>query len=158
MGIESDSAVTQTRYSISKHHFLAFYNGIYVCEDIESTQQPHKHNIPLQNTIFQRFAMEYMICMGIESTQQSHKQDILLQNTIVFTFYYGIYDLCWYRVGVKRPTNTIFHQKTPIFQCFVMEYTIFVGIESTQQPYKHNIPFHTIFLSFYNGIYVLCGY
>ena len=39
-----------------------------------------------------------------------------------------------------------------------MEYTIFVGIESTQQPYKHNIPFHTIFLSFYNGIYVLCGY
>ena len=40
-----------------------------------------------------------------------------------------------------------------------MEYTIFVAIELTQQPHKHDIPFqNTIFLAFYYRIYVLCGY
>jgi len=40
-----------------------------------------------------------------------------------------------------------------------MEYTICVGIETTQQPQKHDIPLQsTMLLAFCDGIYELCGY
>ena len=38
-----------------------------ICVDIDSTQQPHKHDITFQNTIFLVFTKEYTICVGIDT-------------------------------------------------------------------------------------------
>ena len=60
VGIESDSTATQTRYSIAEHYFFSVlqWNKRFVWV-LTRTQQPHKHDIPLQNTIFLAF------CNGI---------------------------------------------------------------------------------------------
>ena len=129
VGNELDSIVTQTRYSIAKHHFFSVLEwNIRFVWVLSRTQQSHKHDIPLQNTIF-------------------------------LVFWNGIYDLCGYWVGLNSHTNTIFHCKTPFFSVLQWNIRFVWVLSWTQQPNKHDIPFqNTIFLAFCDGIYDMCGY
>ena len=59
VGHELDSWATQTRYSIAKHHFFSVLQwNIRFVWVLSRTQQPHKHDIPSQNTIFLAFCDE----------------------------------------------------------------------------------------------------
>ena len=92
-----DSTATQTRYSISKHHFLAFYNGIYVLCGywLDSTLTQTLYSIS-KNHFVSVLQWNIRFVWVLSQTQQSHKHDISFQNTIFLAFCHGIYDLCWY--------------------------------------------------------------
>ena len=131
-----------------------------ICLGIGSTQQLHKHDIPFQNTnLFSVLQWNIRFVWVLSRTQETHKHDISLQNTIFLAFCNGIYDLCGYWVDSKATQTRYSIKKHHFFNVFAMEYTICVGIDSTQHSQKHDIPFQkTIFLAFYYGIYDLCGY
>ena len=118
VGIELDSTATQTRYSIAKHHFFSVLQWyIWFVWVLSRTQQPHKHDIPFQNTIFLAFYNGIYVLCGywLDSTLTQTKHDIPFQKTVLLAFYNGIYDLCGYWVEINSHTNTIFHRKTSFF-------------------------------------------
>ena len=114
-----------------------------ICVGIKSTQQPHNHDSPSQNTICFAFCnviydlCGYWVNTTVTQTRYSNSKHHFL------VFYNGIYNLCGCWVGLKRHTNKTLHCKTPFF------YGRFVWVLSqTKQPHKHDIPLQTtIFLS-----------
>ena len=132
--------------------------GYTICVGIESTKQPHKHDILLQNTVFLVFCngiydlRGYWVNTTVKQTRYS------ISKHIVLAFYNEIYDFFEYWIGLKRHINTIFYRKTQFLYRFAMEYMMCVGIELSQQPHKHGIPLKNTFLVFCEGIYDLCGY
>ena len=119
--------------------------GYTICVGIESTKQPHKHDILLQNTVFLVFCngiydlRGYWVNTTVKQTRYS------ISKHIVLAFYNEIYDFFEYWIGLKRHINTIFYRKTQFLYRFAMEYMMCVGmywVESTATQTRYSIKKH----------------
>ena len=87
---------------------------------IDSTQQPHKHDVSLQIPFFSVLQRNIRFVWVLSRTQQPHKHVFSFQSTIFLTFCNGIYDLIVY-FWLNSHTNTItylLHCETPFFLAF----------------------------------------